>query len=92
MTLAPGTAVIADAGVSINLNQFKYVTIEHGGGDLTRDGNINIISAVSRLRIDNSTIAHSAGYGVWLDNTVPGLTVVDTTFIDNALGDFRPYL
>lgn len=78
------------SGSSSILNQFKYVTIEYGGGDLTRDGNINIISAETRVNIENSTISHSAGFGVWLDNTVPGLTIVDTTLSDNALGDFRP--
>ena len=72
------------------MNQFKFVTIAYGGGDLTRDGNINIISADTRLNIENSIISNSAGYGVWLDNTAPGLTVIDSTFVDNALGDFRP--
>jgi len=78
------------SGSTSNLNQFKFVTIAYGGGDLTRDGNINIISADTRLNIENSIISNSAGYGVWLDNTAPGLTVIDSTFVDNELGDFRP--
>ena len=72
------------------MNQFKFVTIAHGGGDLTRDGNINIIGADTRLNIENSIIGNSAGFGVWLDNPAPSLTVIETTFVDNALGDFRP--
>ena len=78
------------SGSTSNLNQFKFVTIAHGGGDLTRDGNINIIGADTRLNIENSIIGNSAGFGVWLDNPAPSLTVIETTFVDNALGDFRP--
>jgi len=71
-------------------NRLEHVTVAHGGGDPTRDGNISISGADTRLSIVSSRIEQSAGYGLWLDSSLPLVTLDSrTTFAGNARGDRR---
>lgn len=70
-------------------SRLEYVTVAHGGGNPTRDGNISISGADTRLHVVNSRIEQSAGYGMWIDGNIPLVTLESTTFVDNARGDKR---
>lgn len=71
-------------------NRLEHVTVAYGGGDPTRDGNISISGADTRLSIVDSRIEQSAGYGLWLDGDLPFVTLDENTaFTGNARGDKR---
>lgn len=71
-------------------NVLDYCTVEYGGGG-QRLGWAGMIHTSSDSRgvtldISNSTVQHSAQYGIWFNSAHRG-TVTGVTYADNALGD-----
>lgn len=71
-------------------NAIDYCTVEYGGGG-TRFGWAGMIRSSSdshgvAVSITNSTVQHSATWGIWLNANHSG-AVSGNTFADNALGD-----
>jgi hypothetical protein len=78
-------------------SQLEYVTVEYGGSNEFLDddaatvrGNITLDSSgwPPAISLRHSTIAHSLGYGVWLDCTA-FFNASDNTYSDNAWADQR---
>jgi len=68
-------------------NQFSYVTVEYGGGDPARSGNLIIEGSGVNLSIDNSSIVNSAGYGIYQISSGANLALDAVVYSNNALGD-----
>lgn len=71
-------------------NALEYCTVEYGGGG-NRFGWAGMIRARAdshgvRLSVTNSTVQHSAQWGIWLGATAIR-TVSGNTYADNASGD-----
>lgn len=68
-------------------NRLSYVTVEYGGGDPARSGNLIVEGSGVNLAIDNSTIANSAGYGLYQISSGAVITQEDVTYSNNDNGD-----
>ena len=69
-------------------NRFEYVTISGGGAEGTAwDANLRL-GSTTRISVTNCTITNSAGWGVWVANTVTVNADLETanSFSANALG------
>ncbi|MEE9335799.1 MAG: Calx-beta domain-containing protein [Granulosicoccaceae bacterium] len=67
-------------------NRLAYVTIEYGGGDPARSGNLIVEGSDVNLAIQNSTIANSAGYGLYQISSGSVVTQDNVTYSNNELG------
>ncbi len=67
-------------------NQFKHVTLSHGGGDPARAGNIIVDGLDTRISLEHCAITHSAGYGIKYDSSAFQVDTLDVTFAENLLG------
>lgn len=68
-------------------NRLSYVTVEYGGGDPARSGNLIVEGSGVNLTIENSTIANSAGYGLYQISSGAVITQEDVTYSNNVSGD-----
>lgn len=77
-------------------NVLDNVTVEYGGGRAGNSANVTMLPG-SALTLTNSTIAHSADYGLFVigdvtlsPGDVPSL-LAQNTFLDNASGDIEGF-
>jgi hypothetical protein len=76
-------------------SRLEHVVVEYGGAREFLDGNADTVRAnVSldssgwgcALALEDSTVAHSSGYGVWL-NCLAELTAANVSYADNGWGN-----
>ena len=68
-------------------NRLSYVTVEYGGGDPVRPGNLIIEGSGTVLVIENSTLANSRGYGLYQKGAGSNITQDNVTYSNNELGE-----